>query len=235
MRSIQGARRLTQVGSTLKVLVAALALLTLATSCEGSEKAASGTSGKMPAVTCVALDKAEEQIKSAGFTDSPKLQDRQSDRHVIVASNWIVVDQNPTADKEVQADDTITLGVLKTEEASCSPTQTPSTQPAAPDAPTSAAAAPATSAAQTTTTRLQPTTTTAARQSATTTSTTDNPTNDNYPADSDEATGRDSGTQGAVTPGAFCSSEGAEGRTVKGTLMRCTSKEGDTRLRWRAA
>ncbi len=36
-----------------------------------------------------------------------------------------------------------------------------------------------------------------------------------------------------VHPGAFCAPEGALGRTVKGTLMRCTSKNGD-RPRWRA-
>ena len=38
-----------------------------------------------------------------------------------------------------------------------------------------------------------------------------------------------------VHPGAFCSPEGAYGRTVKGTLMRCTRKAGEERARWRAA
>src|SRR5690606_12839755 len=40
--------------------------------------------------------------------------------------------------------------------------------------------------------------------------------------------------ESGVHPGAFCSHEGALGRTVKGTLMRCLSKPGD-RARWRAA
>src|SRR5690606_13254984 len=40
--------------------------------------------------------------------------------------------------------------------------------------------------------------------------------------------------ESGVHPGAFCSHEGALGRTVKGTLMRCSSKPGD-RARWRAA
>jgi outer membrane biosynthesis protein TonB len=38
-----------------------------------------------------------------------------------------------------------------------------------------------------------------------------------------------------VHPGAFCSDEGALGRTVKGTLMRCSDKPGDIRARWRRA
>lgn len=36
-----------------------------------------------------------------------------------------------------------------------------------------------------------------------------------------------------VHPGAFCSPQGAYGYTVDGTLMRCTSKDGD-RARWRS-
>jgi outer membrane biosynthesis protein TonB len=40
---------------------------------------------------------------------------------------------------------------------------------------------------------------------------------------------------GFVHPGAFCSPEGAFGKTSKGTLMRCTFKSGDIRARWRAA
>jgi hypothetical protein len=43
-----------------------------------------------------------------------------------------------------------------------------------------------------------------------------------------------SGEQG-VHPGAFCSPEGATGRTSKGTAMRCTRKAGEDRARWRAA
>jgi outer membrane biosynthesis protein TonB len=42
-------------------------------------------------------------------------------------------------------------------------------------------------------------------------------------------------TAGAVHPGAFCSPEGATGRTSKGTPMRCTRKAGEDRARWRAA
>ncbi|GGM83226.1 hypothetical protein GCM10007977_100710 [Dactylosporangium sucinum] len=38
-----------------------------------------------------------------------------------------------------------------------------------------------------------------------------------------------------VTPGAFCSPEGAIGYTSKGTKMRCTRKPGEDRARWRAA
>ncbi|OFE14331.1 hypothetical protein BA895_10105 [Humibacillus sp. DSM 29435] len=38
-----------------------------------------------------------------------------------------------------------------------------------------------------------------------------------------------------VSPGAFCSPEGDLGRTKKGTLMRCSTKLGDARARWRAA
>lgn len=37
-----------------------------------------------------------------------------------------------------------------------------------------------------------------------------------------------------VHPGAFCSTEGALGRTAKGTLMQCSYKPGDSRLRWRS-
>ncbi|WP_091547833.1 hypothetical protein [Modestobacter sp. DSM 44400] len=39
----------------------------------------------------------------------------------------------------------------------------------------------------------------------------------------------------AVTPGAFCSPEGATGYTVKGTPMVCSTKPGDVRARWRSA
>ncbi|MYW01275.1 hypothetical protein [Streptomyces sp. SID3343] len=42
-------------------------------------------------------------------------------------------------------------------------------------------------------------------------------------------------TGGSVHPGAFCSPEGATGTTVKGTLMVCSAKAGDSRVRWRAA
>jgi hypothetical protein len=38
-----------------------------------------------------------------------------------------------------------------------------------------------------------------------------------------------------VHPGAFCSPQGGLGYTVKGTLMRCSTKAGDSRARWRAA
>ena len=38
-----------------------------------------------------------------------------------------------------------------------------------------------------------------------------------------------------VTPGAFCASVGATGRTVKGTAMVCSTKPGDKRARWRSA
>jgi hypothetical protein len=38
-----------------------------------------------------------------------------------------------------------------------------------------------------------------------------------------------------VTPGAFCSPDGATGVTVKGTSMICSTKPGDTRDRWRKA
>jgi hypothetical protein len=38
-----------------------------------------------------------------------------------------------------------------------------------------------------------------------------------------------------VHPGSFCSSEGALGYTKAGTLMRCSYKVGDSRLRWRSA
>jgi hypothetical protein len=38
-----------------------------------------------------------------------------------------------------------------------------------------------------------------------------------------------------VTPGAFCSPEGAHGVTSKGTPMVCSYKVGDPRLRWRSA
>lgn len=38
-----------------------------------------------------------------------------------------------------------------------------------------------------------------------------------------------------VHPGAYCSSAGARGVTVKGTPMVCKTKPGDARLRWRAA
>jgi hypothetical protein len=42
-------------------------------------------------------------------------------------------------------------------------------------------------------------------------------------------------TVDGVHPGAFCSPEGALGHTVKGTLMRCSFKAGQSRARWRAA
>ena len=38
-----------------------------------------------------------------------------------------------------------------------------------------------------------------------------------------------------VHPGSFCSNEGALGHTNRGTLMRCSTKPGDPRARWRAA
>jgi len=38
-----------------------------------------------------------------------------------------------------------------------------------------------------------------------------------------------------VTPGAFCSPDGATGVTVKGTSMICSTKPGETRDRWRKA
>jgi hypothetical protein len=38
-----------------------------------------------------------------------------------------------------------------------------------------------------------------------------------------------------VHPGAYCAPEGATGRTAKGTLMRCTLKDGEARARWRRA
>lgn len=41
--------------------------------------------------------------------------------------------------------------------------------------------------------------------------------------------------QRGVHPGAFCSPEGALGYTSKGTLMRCSTKPGDSRARWRRA
>jgi hypothetical protein len=37
-----------------------------------------------------------------------------------------------------------------------------------------------------------------------------------------------------VHPGSFCAPQGAMGRTVKGTLMQCSSKGGD-QARWRSA
>jgi len=40
---------------------------------------------------------------------------------------------------------------------------------------------------------------------------------------------------GAVSPGAFCSSEGAIGKTKAGTKMKCKSTAKDRRLRWRRA
>ncbi|TXN31939.1 HNH endonuclease family protein [Lacisediminihabitans profunda] len=40
---------------------------------------------------------------------------------------------------------------------------------------------------------------------------------------------------GVVHPGAFCSTAGATGVTVKGAAMRCTTTPTDPRLRWRAA
>ncbi|WP_433213167.1 hypothetical protein ACQP00_01475 [Dactylosporangium sp. CS-047395] len=43
------------------------------------------------------------------------------------------------------------------------------------------------------------------------------------------------GPVGNVTPGAFCSPEGAIGYTSKGTMMRCTQKPGEKQPRWRAA
>lgn len=36
-----------------------------------------------------------------------------------------------------------------------------------------------------------------------------------------------------VTPGAFCSDQGATGVSKKGKTYRCTTKAGDDRLRWR--
>jgi hypothetical protein len=41
--------------------------------------------------------------------------------------------------------------------------------------------------------------------------------------------------QHGVHPGAFCSPQGAIGYTDKGTRMRCTTKSGDSRARWRSA
>ncbi len=41
--------------------------------------------------------------------------------------------------------------------------------------------------------------------------------------------------QQGVHPGAFCTPEGAMGKTSKGTLMRCTRKAGEKQPRWRAA
>jgi hypothetical protein len=41
--------------------------------------------------------------------------------------------------------------------------------------------------------------------------------------------------QHGVHPGAFCSPKGAIGYTDKGTRMRCTTKAGDSRARWRSA
>lgn len=38
-----------------------------------------------------------------------------------------------------------------------------------------------------------------------------------------------------VHPGAFCAPQGALGLTVRGTLMRCSTKPGDSRARWRSA
>ena len=40
---------------------------------------------------------------------------------------------------------------------------------------------------------------------------------------------------GAVSPGAFCSSEGAIGKTKAGTRMKCKTTAKDSRLRWRRA
>ncbi len=52
-------------------------------------------------------------------------------------------------------------------------------------------------------------------------------------SDDDE---EDSGsTYPVVHPGSFCSGEGSLGVTTKGTLMRCSFKSGDDRLRWRKA
>lgn len=42
-------------------------------------------------------------------------------------------------------------------------------------------------------------------------------------------------SQKGVTPGAFCSPQGATGYTRKDARMRCTIKPGDERARWRAA
>lgn len=41
------------------------------------------------------------------------------------------------------------------------------------------------------------------------------------------------GWQTDVRPGSFCSPHGAEGRTVDGTAMRCTTAPDDSRDRWR--
>lgn len=51
----------------------------------------------------------------------------------------------------------------------------------------------------------------------------------------EEEPGDDTAVSGTVHPGAFCSSEGATGFTKSGTLMRCSTKAGDSRARWRSA
>lgn len=43
------------------------------------------------------------------------------------------------------------------------------------------------------------------------------------------------GVTNPVHPGAFCAPEGAMGRTKAGTAMRCSTKAGDSRARWRRA
>jgi hypothetical protein len=40
---------------------------------------------------------------------------------------------------------------------------------------------------------------------------------------------------GAVSPGAFCSTAGATGKTKAGTKMKCKTTAKDKRLRWRRA
>ena len=49
----------------------------------------------------------------------------------------------------------------------------------------------------------------------------------------DQPAGSSSG--GTVTAGAFCSTVGSTGVTVKGTPMVCSVKVGDSRARWRSA
>src|SRR4051794_28785495 len=41
--------------------------------------------------------------------------------------------------------------------------------------------------------------------------------------------------QGQVTPGAFCSPQGATGHTSTGLAMTCTTTASDSRARWRQA
>jgi hypothetical protein len=53
--------------------------------------------------------------------------------------------------------------------------------------------------------------------------------------DPDPAPAPDTSPQPVVHPGSFCSDSGASGITISGARMVCSLRDGDARLRWRAA